>query len=371
RGPARRAHPPRRRLDRARDRPPQPPGARRRLRRDRPRRRRPAPAARRLRHGHRLRARLVHRRPRAARRLRHRDRSRDVPVPAHHRHARARHRAADRGGERRRPQLVRRSPAQSRPHPARPARLAGRRQPRMPMKHLLAAVVAVACATPHAQRYSRQAAQHSLSTLADAGVVVGEFTLTRVVDGDTVRVDGLDSSLRLIGIDTEEIFHHEVDRRAVEADWHAYLTAKRGDSHHPVKLSTPMGEEAKRFAQQFFTIGGKVRIERDDPRQIRDRYDRYLAYVMVEKDGQWRTYNVEAVRAGMSPYFMKYGWSRRFDAELKAAEAEAKAAHRGIWSDRTMHYPDYDERAVWWTARAEFVAAFQKDAAARRDLIDL
>src|SRR5262249_55114781 len=153
--------------------------------------------------------------------------------------------------------------------------------------------------------------------------------------------------------------------------WHAYLTAKRGDSHHPVKMSTPMGEEAKRFAQQFFTIGGKVRIERDDPRQIRDRYDRYLAYVMVEKDGQWRNYNVEAVRAGMSPYFMKYGWSRRFDAEFKAAEAEAKAAHRGIWSDRTMHYPDYDERAVWWTARAEFVAAFQKDAAARRDLIDL
>jgi len=233
------------------------------------------------------------------------------------------------------------------------------------------ATLALHCGSPQADRYTRQRAQTSLHKLEDPGLVLGEFSLTKVTDGDTVRVDGLDASLRLIGMDAEEIFHHEKDRRAVEADWDQYLKDQRGTSHHPVKMSTPLGEEAKRFAQQFFTIGGKVRIERDDPRQIRDRYDRYLAYVLVEKDGRWLNYNVEAVRAGMSPYFMKYGWSRRFDAEFKAAEAEARAAHRGIWSADGRHYPDYDERARWWIARADFVAGFQKDAAGHDDFIDL
>ncbi len=237
---------------------------------------------------------------------------------------------------------------------------------------VLALLAALACGSPQADRYTRKRAQTSLASLSDPGLTIGEFTLTRVVDGDTVRVDGLDSSLRLLGIDTEEIFHHEGERRKLESlGWDAYLKAERGDSHHPVKMSTPAGEEAKVFADHFFTIGGKVRLERDDPRQIRDRYDRYLAYVFVQKDGKWINYNVECVRAGWAPYFMKYGYSRRFDAEFKAAEAEAKAAHRGIWSDQTQHYPDYDERAKWWIARGDFVAAFEKDEVGHDDLIDL
>lgn len=243
------------------------------------------------------------------------------------------------------------------------------------LKHLFHALaaIAIACGTPHNARYSRQQAQHTLRSLSDPGLEVGEFTLTKIVDGDTVRVDGLDSSLRLLGIDTEEIFHHEKERRALESapTFADYVKAQRGDSKRPVKMSTPMGEQAKDFAASFFTVGDKVRIERDDPRQIRDRYDRYLAYVFAKKDGKWVNYNVEAVRAGMSPYFMKYGYSRRFDAEFKAAEAEAKAAHRGIWSAETSHYPDYDERAKWWTARGDFVAQFQKDADGKDDFIDL
>jgi endonuclease YncB( thermonuclease family) len=202
---------------------------------------------------------------------------------------------------------------------------------------------------------------------------VGDMTITKVVDGDTVRVDGLDKSLRLIGIDTEEVPHSKRAQRALDAatDFDAYARAQRGDSPHPVKMASPMGVEAKHFAEKMLAVGTKVRIERDDPHQVRDRYGRYLAYVFVEQDGAWVDYNVEAVRAGMSPYFTKYGYSRRFDAEFRAAEAEARAAHRGIWGSSIAHYPDYAERETWWNARADFVAAFEKDEAADDSLIDL
>jgi len=190
-------------------------------------------------------------------------------------------------------------------------------------------------------------------------LVIGEFPLTRVVDGDTIKVEGLDSSLRLLGLDTEETFKHAAERRAYAAGWDSYVKGVRGASQKPVKFATPMGMEAKAWAEQFFSGVHKVRLERDDAEEIRDRYNRYLAYVFVEKDGKWLDYNVEAVRAGMAPYFPKYGTSRRFHAEFVKAEAEAKAAHRGIWNPTKQAYPDYAEREAWWTARGSFVDEFR------------
>jgi len=240
---------------------------------------------------------------------------------------------------------------------------------------LAAAVAALAalttCGPGEATRYSRTQVQASLGHLEEPGVTIGEFRLTRVVDGDTIRVDGLDSSLRLLGMDTEETFKSEKDRLLFENGWEQYLAAKRGDSRHPVKAATPLGDEAKEFAKHFFEGAGPIRLERDDPREIRDRYDRYLAYALVEKDGTWRVYNVEAVRAGMSPYFSKYGYSRRYHEQFVAAEREARAARRGIWDPAKMHYPDYDERKPWWTARAEFIAEFEREAQGRQDHVNL
>jgi endonuclease YncB( thermonuclease family) len=228
-----------------------------------------------------------------------------------------------------------------------------------PLLLVLAAATLVACPPSHGNRYQRKQAQDSLKKLETPGLTIGEFHLTKVTDGDTIRVDGLESSLRLVGLDAEETFKNEHDKRAAETDFAKYMLDKRGDGKHPVKAATPLGEAAKEFGKQFFHGATKVRLERDDAREIRDRYDRYLAYVFVEKDGKWVNYNVELVRAGLSPYFMKYGYSRRFHDEFVAAEAEAKAAKRGIWDPALEHYPDYDERAAWWTARAEFIARYQ------------
>jgi hypothetical protein len=132
-------------------------------------------------------------------------------------------------------------------------------------------------------------------------------------------------------------------------------------------MATPLGEEAKHFAQAFFEGVDQVRLERDHPGEIRDFYGRYLAYVFAKKNGQWVNYNVECVRAGMSPYFTKYGRSRRFHREFLAAQKEAQDARRGIWEPGKMHYDDYDERLRWWGEREAAVTRFEKEQAEHPD----
>ncbi len=234
---------------------------------------------------------------------------------------------------------------------------------------LVALVLAFAgCASAEDFNYGRSAYDRDqlAEALADerAQYIIGEFPLAdhAVVDGDTVKVDGLDASLRLLGIDTEETFKSEKDLRAYEAGFEEYLDKKRGTSERPIKAATPMGMEAKAWAQDFFRGVTTVRLERDHPRQLRGAYGRFLAYVFVDKGGEWVNYNVEAVRAGMSPYFTKYGYSRRFHDEFVQAQEEARAAEIGIWDPNKEHYPDYEERLTWWDARAKVIAEFERDA---------
>ena len=98
-----------------------------------------------------------------------------------------------------------------------------------------AATLAAGCTSAKQDRYTRKQAQKSLIKLETPGLVIGEFRVTKITDGDTIRVDGLDSSLRLLGVDTEETFKSEGDRRAYEGGWEQYKKAKRGDSTRPVK----------------------------------------------------------------------------------------------------------------------------------------
>jgi endonuclease YncB( thermonuclease family) len=203
------------------------------------------------------------------------------------------------------------------------------------------------------------------------GLILGAFPLSKVLDGDTIRVDGLNASLRLLGLDSEETFKYRADYMAYEKGWAVYLAEAQARTKSPVKIATPLGDEAKKFAQKFFDGVRIVHLERDHPKEIRDFYNRYLTYVFVEKDGKRLNYNVECVRAGMSPYFSKYGYSRRFHHEFVAAQAEARKAQRGIWDPAKQHYPDYDRRLEWWDRRADYIQAFERDAKEHKNYVVL
>jgi endonuclease YncB( thermonuclease family) len=196
-------------------------------------------------------------------------------------------------------------------------------------------------------------------------LTLGEFRLAKpadkaIIDGDTIRVEGLDSSLRLLGIDTEETFKKEANRTAANTNFRKYVTEMVASSTKPIKFGTPMGEEAKKFAQRFFSGRDTVRLDIDEKGRDKGYYGRYLVYVMIKKGGKWVNYNVECVRAGMSPYFTKYGRSARFHDEFVAAEKEARAAKRGIWKPGAKGYPDYAARLKWWGEREKAVAHFKE-----------
>ena len=176
-----------------------------------------------------------------------------------------------------------------------------------------------------------------------------------VVDADTIKVGEKRESVRVMAIDSEEVFKNDEDRAAAAKDFAAYAKAKRGDRKRPAKYGTPAGEAARDWLRAQMKGVTQIRLERDHPKaRIRGTYGRLLGHVfLVKPDGE--VLLAEAlIRAGHSPYFNKYGRSLRFDARLKAAQKEARAAKRGIWSDTgPAHYPDYAERLRWWNARAD------------------
>lgn len=229
-------------------------------------------------------------------------------------------------------------------------------------------------------RYDRQAVETSLAKAADPeqtntlGLVLGEFPLASkaIIDGDTIKVLGLSTSLRLLALDTEETFKTNKDTALFDRlGFEGYLAAVQAKTHRPVKAASPLGMDAKKFASAFFKGVKTVRLERDHVKELRGAYDRLLTYVFAKKDGQWVNYNLECVRAGMSPYFTKYGYSRRFHDEFVAAQNEARAAKIGIWEPGADHYHDYDVRLAWWEKRAQFLHRFEQDAKGRDDMVVL
>ena len=131
----------------------------------------------------------------------------------------------------------------------------------------------------------------------------GSGVVTHPVDGDTldVRIGGVEERVRLIGIDTPE---------SVAED-------------RPVEC---YGPEAKDRLAELLPVGTEVRLERDV--EARDRYGRFLAYVFRADD------DLHVNRVLVAEGFAE---ARRFEpnvarqAELDAAEAEARAEQRGLW----------------------------------------
>lgn len=198
----------------------------------------------------------------------------------------------------------------------------------------------------------------------DSSVVIGEFRITKITDADTFRFDKLDRPARLLAIDTEETFKTpdaEVKINEIAQNWEEFYRLKRGDSKFPVKTDSPLGYEAWKWAEEFMNGVETVRLEKEGDGRDMDIFNRYLVYVIALRDGKEINYNVECVRNGYSPYFNKYGNSKRFHKEFEEAQAYAMENKLGIWDPAKKKYPDYDERLVWWNKRAGQLDAFEKN----------
>ncbi len=185
-----------------------------------------------------------------------------------------------------------------------------------------------------------------------AGTRVSNLRLTKVVDGDTVKVElnGEEESLRLICLDTEE---------------------SRAGSGKPV---THAGKLATAWAKGFFGVNEDgfpeaevfvdIEFDTSDPlaealKKHRGNFGRLICY--VHKDGV--NFNVLAVEQGWSPYFVKYGRSRLYHHDMMRAEAVAQARKSHIWDPATNEggeTRDYDDLIPWWHLRDSVVEDYRR-----------
>lgn len=211
---------------------------------------------------------------------------------------------------------------------------------------------------------------------AAGSLVLGEYELERnsgVVDGDTIKCWKLEGSVRLLSVDAEEIFHELQDRIDAGRDFEAYAAKKAAENDMPVKYGSFIGEEGLHWARDFFRGVKTVRLEYDSLERKQDIYGRHLCYAFATPRGEREEKNfcVELVRAGYSPYSMKYGHSARFRKQFEQAEKEAREAKRGIWWDKPLGYRDYDKRLPWWNARAEQLDTWASKLGKQGNAIDL
>lgn len=145
----------------------------------------------------------------------------------------------------------------------------------------------------------------TLWTLSGGDARGGRVLVTDVVDGDTVHAGRgwRRTTVRLIGVDAPETVHPE----------------------KPVQF---YGPEASEFTTKSLT-GKWVRLEFELLEQI-DAYGRLLAYIFLE-DGT--LFNRELVRQGYARAYTRFPF--RYKDEFRLAQAEARAAGRGLWVGHT------------------------------------
>lgn len=133
------------------------------------------------------------------------------------------------------------------------------------------------------------------------------YKVTKVTDGDTlhVRIGESDEVVRLIGINTPETV----------------------DPRRPVEC---FGKEASKRMEEI--AGGEiVRLEYDDSQNLRDAYNRLLAYVYLE-DGQM--INRKMIAEGYA-YEYTYLTPYKYQKEFRDLQKLAQTSGRGLWSEST------------------------------------
>lgn len=129
-------------------------------------------------------------------------------------------------------------------------------------------------------------------------------TVASFVDGDTTRFNFNEenASFRYLLIDTPE-------------------------TNHPRIGAQPFGKEASARTRVLLSEASRIEVEFDEGPD-RDHYGRYLAYIYA--DGEM--VNETLVREGLAQVRYINPPNTKYLEQLEAAQAEAEAAGRGIWS---------------------------------------
>lgn len=138
---------------------------------------------------------------------------------------------------------------------------------------------------------------------ASSPAPAGTATVTRVVDGDTIRVriQGAEERVRLIGIDTPE-------------------------THGQGGLRECFGAEATDRMEALLPEGTPVRLVRDA--EARDQYGRLLAYVYRESDGLF--VNLAMAKEGYATT-LTFPPNVAHADQFVAAVSAARLRQRGLW----------------------------------------
>lgn len=131
------------------------------------------------------------------------------------------------------------------------------------------------------------------------------FLVTRVVDGDTlkVRIADTEETVRVVGINTPETV----------------------DPRKPVEC---YGKQATQ-AMKDLVLGQSVRLESDPTQQNTDRYGRLLRFVFLP-DG--RDVGLELIQAGFAQESLYSTTPHRYHEAYVIAQQQAQGQALGLWS---------------------------------------
>jgi len=141
-----------------------------------------------------------------------------------------------------------------------------------------------------------------------------------VVDGDTIKVylEGERYTIRMIGIDTPESVHPDASKNTI------------------------YGQKASDYAKQNIEKGQTVYLSKDV--SDRDKYDRLLRYVWLEKpvdvndenEIRQKMYNAKVVLDGYANVYEYAPNNTLYDLFL-SFEAEAAENNRGLWAENGLN----------------------------------
>lgn len=145
-----------------------------------------------------------------------------------------------------------------------------------------------------------------ISTPLPSELAEGEAYVTKVVDGDTIKVllpSGETETVRLIGINTPET----------------------KDPRRPVEC---FGKEASAKAQELMEEK-IITLEEDKSQGDRDRYGRLLRYVFNQDSSN---INQQLIKEGYA-YEYTYNNPYRYQEDFQEAERQAQEGEKGLWGE--------------------------------------